>query len=67
MTAKQKDYATRRAEAAQSARRAAGYCGLKHQNGKAWCTRRPHADRRHEDYYTGRHSITDTTGTVWFE
>ncbi|MFI0808620.1 hypothetical protein [Streptomyces echinatus] len=67
MIGKQKDYATRKAEAAQSARRTAGYCGLDHQDGKAFCTRQPHTDRRHEDYYTGRQSITDAVGTVWFE
>ncbi|MYY00167.1 hypothetical protein GT045_36620 [Streptomyces sp. SID486] len=59
--------AERKVAAAQSARRAVGYCGLRHPHSNAFCTRRPHIDTGHEDYYTGRQSITDTTGTGWTE
>jgi hypothetical protein len=54
-------------EAKTSAGRAAGYCWLAHPDGGAHCTRRPHEDRRHVDYYNGRTSHTDTHGTEWTE
>ncbi|MFF7242130.1 hypothetical protein [Streptomyces collinus] len=41
------------------------YCGAPYKGGKARCTRPPHGDRRHVDYYTGRKSPTDVTGTEW--
>ncbi|MEU8968195.1 hypothetical protein AB0D11_02770 [Streptomyces monashensis] len=62
-----KDLPTRRAEAATSGARAAGYCGLEHPDGGASCTRSPHTDKRHVDYYNGRKSVTDASGTEWSE
>ncbi|MFJ8795514.1 hypothetical protein [Streptomyces sp. NPDC102462] len=61
------DTAERMAEAQQSGGRAAGYCWLEHPHGGARCTRRPHEDRHHVDYYRGRKSVTDTQGTTWVE
>jgi hypothetical protein len=58
----------RKAEATESGWRAAGYCGLEHPEGKAWCSKPPnHAGRRHVDYYNGRKSLGDATGTEWDE
>ncbi|MEV0183795.1 hypothetical protein AB0I54_31605 [Streptomyces sp. NPDC050625] len=57
----------RAARAAQSGGRAAGYCWLEHPDGGAHCTRSPHADRRHVDYYNGRKSPTDASGVEWWE
>lgn len=67
MAGRRKDLAARLAEAAQSAARAAGYCGLEHATSRASCTRSPHEDRRHADYYNGRRSVTDASGTEWIE
>jgi hypothetical protein len=64
---RKKDRATRMAEAAQSGHRAAGYCGLAHPSGRASCTRTPGHDGPHRDYYNGRKSITDASGTEWTE
>ncbi|MGW7260798.1 hypothetical protein [Streptomyces sp. NPDC054834] len=64
---KRTDLATRAMDAAQSGGRAAGYCWLEHPSGGARCTRPPHSDQRHVDYYNGRKSPTDATGTEWFE
>lgn len=58
-------YRIRTAE--QSAGRAAGYCWLEHPSGSAHCTRSPHRDGLHVDYYNGRTSPTDTRGTEWSE
>jgi len=66
-TEERKDLATRKAEAIRSAARAAGYCGLVHPDGGASCTRPPHADRQHVDYYNGRPNITAASGTRWTE
>jgi hypothetical protein len=60
-------FAERMREAEQSAGRAGGYCWLEHPSGHGHCTRTPHADRRHMDYYTGRREHTDTHGLVWDE
>jgi hypothetical protein len=57
----------RKAQALRSAARAAGYCGLAHPNGGASCTRPPHADREHVDYYNGRPSLASASGTRWTE
>lgn len=51
--------------AAQSAGRAAGYCWMEHPNGRAHCTRTPHTDNQHVDYYNGRESPTATAGFTW--
>lgn len=67
MTGKRKDLATRMAEAALSGARAAGYCGLTHPDGRASCTRPPHEDDRHVDFYNGRKTVTDASGTEWTE
>lgn len=67
MTTKPATAATRAMAAAQSAGRAAGYCWLEHPDGGAHCTRTPHTDRRHVDYYNGRKSPTDASGTEWEE
>ncbi|MFF8910149.1 hypothetical protein [Streptomyces olivaceoviridis] len=68
MTGERKSLEARRAEAAESGYRAAGYCGLLHPDGKARCTRPPdHPGRRHMDYYTGRKSLVDVIGTEWSE
>lgn len=67
MVEERKDLATRQAEATRSGNRAAGYCGLVHPDGGASCTRQPHSDRRHVDYYNGRQSLADASGTEWFE
>ena len=64
---KRTDLATRMTEAARSGARAAGYCGLEHPNGGASCTRSPHTDNRHVDYYNGRKAPTDAYGTEWHE
>lgn len=64
---KQKDLATRKAEASQSGARAAGYCALVHPDGIASCTRPPHSDRQHVDYYNGRQSLAAVSGTSWVE
>ena len=64
---KVKDLATRMAEAATSGHRAAGYCGLEHPSGRAACTRTPGHDGPHCDYYNGRESVTDASGTEWSE
>jgi hypothetical protein len=66
MTA-QRSLADRMTEAATSAGRAAGYCWLEHPSGYGHCTRRPHTDARHVDYYTGRKQHTDTHGVEWTE
>lgn len=55
----------RRAE--QSGGRAAGHCWLEHPDGGAHCSRLPHSDRWHVDYYNGRTSLTDTRGIEWHE
>ncbi|MFC8432270.1 hypothetical protein [Streptomyces sp. NPDC057253] len=47
--------------------RAAGYCGLVHPDGSASCTRPPHSDRDHVDYYNGRPSLAAVSGTRWTE
>ncbi|WP_179023774.1 hypothetical protein [Streptomyces sp. IMTB 2501] len=52
---------------AQSGARAAGYCGLEHPRGGASCTRSPHDDKWRVDYYNDRKSVTDASGTEWFE
>lgn len=57
--------ADRQKEAETSAGRAGGYCWMEHPKGGRHCTRRPHADRHHVDYYNGRTSPTDTHGTEW--
>ncbi|MEU9405016.1 hypothetical protein AB0E08_04810 [Streptomyces sp. NPDC048281] len=62
-----KDLATRKAEAARSGARAAGYCALVHPDGGASCTRPPHTDGEHVDYYNGRKAVTDARGTEWVE
>ena len=62
-----KDLATRKAEAVQSGARAAGYCALVHPDGGAFCTRPPHDDLEHVDFYNGRKQITDARGTEWVE
>ncbi|GGY73003.1 hypothetical protein ACWDE9_35610 [Streptomyces olivaceoviridis] len=68
MTGERKSLEARRAEAAESGYRAAGYCGLLHPEGKARCTSPPyHPGRRHVDYYNGRQSLGDVTGTEWVE
>ncbi|MBD9703350.1 hypothetical protein IHE56_14925 [Streptomyces sp. ID01-12c] len=54
-------------QAARSAGRAAGYCWMEHPSGHAHCTRRPHSDNEHVDYYTGRQSVTATSGVTWRE
>ncbi|MFI5684663.1 hypothetical protein [Streptomyces sp. NPDC051636] len=64
---RRRDTVTRAMEAAQSGGRAAGYCWLEHPGGRAHCTRPPHTDRQHVDYYNGRTSPTDAAGTEWFE
>lgn len=51
--------------AAQSAGRAAGYCWMKHPTENAHCTRPPHTDAQHVDYYNGRPSLTATSGFTW--
>ncbi|MDX2837957.1 hypothetical protein PV377_02885 [Streptomyces ipomoeae] len=51
--------------AAQSAGRAAGYCWMEHPSGHAHCTRPPHSDSQHVDYYNGRKSLTDASGIAW--
>jgi hypothetical protein len=48
-----------------AAGRAAGYCWEPYKDGLARCTRPPHADRRHVDYYTGRKSVADVSGMEW--
>lgn len=45
--------------------RAAGYCGEWHPGQRGFCTRPPHADRRHVDHYRGKKAITDVEGFVW--
>lgn len=67
MSRKTKDLATRQLEAARSASRAAGYCGLEHPNGGASCTRPPGHGGPHRDFYNGRKSITDAYGHEWSE
>lgn len=63
-----KPLAMRQAEAAESGRRAAGYCGLEHPEGNAWCSRPPaHPGRRHVDHYNGRQTVGDAVGTEWSE
>ncbi|MGW2957806.1 hypothetical protein ACWDGI_04860 [Streptomyces sp. NPDC001220] len=62
-----KSLATREAEAAKSGARAAGYCALVHPDGGASCTRRPHDDHRHMDYYNGRKKLGDAHGIEWVE
>ncbi|MEV7387188.1 hypothetical protein [Streptomyces sp. NPDC091215] len=62
-----KDLATRRAEALRSGARAAGYCALVHPEGGASCTRPPHIDDEHVDYYNGRKKVGDASGTAWRE
>ncbi|MFF7067284.1 hypothetical protein [Streptomyces pseudovenezuelae] len=57
----------RKAQALRSAARAAGYCGLVHPDGGASCTRPPHADRQHVDYYNGRPTLASASGTRWTE
>lgn len=52
-------------QAAQSAGRAAGYCWMRHPSGRAHCTRPPHSDNQHVDYYNGRPSLTATSGIEW--
>lgn len=52
-------------QASVSAGRAAGYCWEPYQGGQARCTRPPHDDRRHVDYYTGRTSPTNVSGVEW--
>ncbi|MFF4752636.1 hypothetical protein ACWD5R_11530 [Streptomyces sp. NPDC002514] len=59
--------AERMTRAAQSAGRAAGYCYLEHPLGNRFCTRRPHTDSLHIDYYRGRESAADTQGISWCE
>ncbi|WP_437069001.1 hypothetical protein [Streptomyces sp. enrichment culture] len=54
-------------EAERSAGRAGGYCWLEHPSAYGHCTKRPHTDRRHIDFYTGRMSPTDTRGKEWME
>lgn len=51
--------------AEQSAGRAAGYCWMEHPGGHAHCTRSPHSDQQHVDFYTGRTSPTATSGIEW--
>lgn len=67
MTEARKTLATRRAEAVQSASRAAGYCALEHPDGGAWSTRPLHIDRRHVDVYNGRQATAAASGTKWVE
>jgi len=62
-----KNLATRTAEALRSGARAAGYCALVHPDGIASCTRPPHSDREHIDYYNGRPSLAAVSGTKWTE
>lgn len=57
----------RKSQALRSAARAAGYCGLVHPDGGASCTRPPHTDRQHVDYYNGRTNLAAASGTSWTE
>lgn len=59
--------AERASQAARSAGRAAGYCWREHPAGNAFCTRQPHTDAEHVDYYTGRQTVTATAGVTWRE
>ena len=63
----ERDTLTRAMVAEQSGGRAAGYCWLEHPDGGAHCTRPPHGDTRHVDYYNGRTSPTAAAGTEWVE
>jgi hypothetical protein len=53
--------------AQQSGGRAAGYCWLEHPKGLGRCTRQPHTDSEHVDYYTGRAKPTSVKGVEWSE
>ncbi|UXY28570.1 hypothetical protein [Streptomyces sp. HUAS TT20] len=55
----------RNEQASLAAGRAAGYCWERNPDGPGRCTRAPHADGEHVDYYNGRQQITDVHGYTW--
>lgn len=57
----------RRNKAETSAGRAGGYCWMEHPDEGLHCTRRPHADPHHVNYYRGRTSPTASHGIEWVD
>lgn len=52
-------------QASLEAGRAAGYCWASRPDGPGLCTRPPHSEGDHMDYYNGRRRPTDVVGYTW--